>query len=210
MSYNKKKLTAVVLCLVAVVSVVSFSFASADAPIWDTVFDLLNRVGILESDVAFLDVRITDHDTTIADLQTQIATLESENAALNQLIDSLKSETRYLPLVITESAISQYGSEYSMTLTIVDWKQEPVTVSCIVLTTGDVIGGTASQVKVLDETLYPSVFPIQFNEIDTPDWTWSTTEPIVYDLNPGTTFIHAELICDQNYAIGEYYFFYLD
>lgn len=116
----------------------------------------------------------------------------------------------YLPLAIdgTKSSIDVNGSTLTMDLTVDNWMEDPVNVSYIVVTTLYTTGGTPSQIKILNadsDNHFPTVFPIIFN--NSTGWMWSTVTPfVITQVNSGAVVAKVELVSDESYIIGAYYF----
>jgi hypothetical protein len=107
----------------------------------------------------------------------------------------------YFPLEVQgNSTLSSEGSKYDMTLEVWNWMELEVTIDYIIVTTSFSGGGTPSEVKMLE--VNPNVaFP---RALPDPPYYW--VESFTFSANPGADVVKVELIDDESFVIGAFYF----
>ena len=108
----------------------------------------------------------------------------------------------YFPLEVQQnSTITNVGSNYDMTIEVWNWMELEVTIDYVIATTSfSGGGGTPSEVKMLE--VNPNViFPRE-----PPERPWYWAESFTFDGNPGSDVIKIELVDDESFVIGAFYF----
>jgi len=107
----------------------------------------------------------------------------------------------YFPLEVqSNSTMSSLGSTYDITLEVWNWMELELTIDYIIVTTSFSDGGTPSEVKMLEvdpNVIFPRVFP-------DPPYYW--VESFTFSANPGADVIKVELIDDESFVVGAFYF----
>jgi hypothetical protein len=107
----------------------------------------------------------------------------------------------YFPLEVQpNSTCTSLGSNYDLNLEVWNWMEINVTIAYLIVTTSFSGGGTPSEVRMLE--VNPDVtFPREPPERS--DY-WSDT--FTFDANPGADVIKVELIDDEHFVVGAFYF----
>ena len=107
----------------------------------------------------------------------------------------------YFPLEIQpNSTCTGHGSNYVLNIEVWNWMDINVTIDYLIVTTSFSGGGTPSEVKMIE--VNPDVtFPREPPERS--DY-WSDT--YTFDANPGADVVKVELIDDECFVVGAFYF----